>query len=492
MSHSIMWKQPKYRSRKRFLPLVLVVILLLNIYFLWFSPIAHTPLPIRQGKLWRNLHALLEKHAPQCSSPDLRGASAGTPRFDANDESSRRNYIVNSDDIQQPLQIAHDGFVHDMQELKSDRAYNPRTKGIVSAAGGTYLPTFLVTLRVLRRTESKLPVELFVKDYAEYEPYICEIVLPQLNAKCIVLSDVLSTLDGSRSEYPIEHFQIKSFAILFSSFEKLIWMDADILPLHDPAKLLNSEPFSSAGLVTWPDFWSNTASPLYFNVSRQPDLPLNARQATEAGVFLVSKKTHYMTLLLSAYYNYHGPSYYYPLLDQGAPGEGDKDTFIQAATALGEKFYTVSEPVVDLGHPDRWNQGIIGAAMLQADPMEDYALTRRGKWRVKDPEVAKAARGFFIHSYSPEFNAGGDLLGEKSRSKDGNPTRLWTDSKEALERFGYDAEKVVWEEAKTVSCTLEHAFDAWKSKSGLCEGVQKHWDAVFEDASAELPKFTTA
>ncbi|KAH8424917.1 alpha-mannosyltransferase [Aspergillus melleus] len=485
-----MWKQSKHRSFNRFLAPSLGIVFLFSIHLLWLSPVAQAPLPVSQDNLWRNLHALFEKHAPQCSSPNLLGRSAGIPRFDANDESSRIDLIVNSDELQQPLQAAHDGFVRDMEPLKAVRAYHPRTKGIVSSAGGKYLPTFLVTLRMLRRTGSKLPVELFVKDWEEYEPYICEIVLPPLNARCLVLSEMLSTIDGGDASYSIEGYQIKSFAILFSSFEKLIWMDADIIPLHDPAQLLECEPFSSSGLVTWPDFWKNTASPLYFNISRQPEPPINARQATEAGAVLVSKKTHYMTLILAAYYNYHGPSYYYPLLDQGAPGEGDKDTFIHAATALGQKYYTVSEPVADLGHPDRWNRGTIGAAMLQADPMEDYALTRHGKWRVRDPSVAKPARAFFVHSYDPKFNAATLLASEKTRTKKGDPSRLWTSSKEALERFGYDAERRVWQEVKTVSCTLEHAFDAWKTKSGLCEGVQKHWDAVFEDASAEVPKFT--
>ncbi|KAI9036770.1 alpha-mannosyltransferase [Aspergillus affinis] len=485
-----MWKQSQHRSCQRFLLPSLGIVLLFTVHILWLNPIAQAPLPVSQDNLWQNLHALLEKHEPQCPSPNLLGRTAGIPRFDANDESPRIDLIVNSDELQQPLRAAHDGFVRDMQPLKAIRAYHPRTKGIVSAAGGKYLPTFLVSLHLLRRTGSKLPVELFLKDWTEYEPYICEIVLPPLNAKCVVLSVVLSSLDSGDSSYPIEGYQIKSFAILFSSFERVIWIDADILLLDDPARLLDCEPFSSSGLLTWPDFWKNTASPLYFNISRQPEPPNNARQATEAGVVLVSKKTHYMTLILAAYYNYHGPSYYYPLLDQGAPGEGDKDTFLHAATALGAKYHTVSETVADLGHPDRWNRGIIGAAMLQADPREDYALTQRGKWRVRDPSVAKPARGFFIHSYNPKFNAAALLASEKSRTKDGDPSRLWTSSKETLERLGYDAERTLWQEVKKVTCSLEHAFDAWKSKSGLCEGVQNHWDAVFEDASAEVPKFT--
>ncbi|KAK7679537.1 Golgi alpha-1,2- mannosyltransferase [Cerrena zonata] len=43
------------------------------------------------------------------------------------------------------------------------------------------------------------------------------------------------------------------------------------------------------------------------------------------------------------YYNYYGPDYYYPLLSQGAAGEGDKETFIAAAHKLKLPYYQVKE-----------------------------------------------------------------------------------------------------------------------------------------------------
>ncbi|KAA8641591.1 hypothetical protein EYZ11_013231 [Aspergillus tanneri] len=474
----------QYRSRRKIPVTLVATVFLVSSYILCVCLIgvlrtSPDPLPNCQVRLWHQLHALFTEHEPHCPSPTLRD-SVGLPRFNAIKKSHRLNYINNADEIREPLRVAHDGFTQDMRTLDSERAYYAGSKGIVSAAGGPYLPAFVVTLRMLRRTGSTLPVELFMRDYLEYEPYICEVVLPPLQAQCIILSEIVLGGFGD-PRYTIEHYQIKSFAILFSSFESVLWMDADCIPLYNPSPLLSSEPFISTGLVTWPDFWTNTASPLYFQISRQPEPPTTARQATEAGMLLISKKSHWMTLLLAAYYNYYGPSFYYRLLGQGAPGEGDKDTFLQAATAVGEEYYAVSEAVADLGHPDSSGKGVLGAAMLQADPMEDYALTSRGKWRVKDPSVAEAARGFFIHSYNPKFNPGGDLLGEKAQDAKGQPSRLWTASINALQRIGYDAEKVVWEEAKTVACTLEHAFETWKGKSGICEGVQKHWESLFTE-----------
>ncbi|KAF4248160.1 hypothetical protein CNMCM8980_006279 [Aspergillus fumigatiaffinis] len=479
--------------RRTILP-YLCILFLLNIIYLYFylhrerfsSPSQNQH---SHSRLWQQLHPLLEEYKPNCSQPVLRG-SAGTQRFDALKETARPNYVSNVDEILSPMQAAHDGFLHAVHSLKLGRAYTPGTTGIVSSAGGTYLPTFLVSLLLLRRTGSTLPVELFMKDRTEYEPSICETVLPPLGVKCLVLSEILAGQDSLQSMEKIEGFQIKSFAMLFSSFENFLWLDADCVPLYDPAVILDSEPFESAGLVTWPDFWANSAAPVYFNISRQPEPLSTTRQATEAGILAVSKKTHFSTLLLAAYYNYYGPDYYYILLDQGAPGAGDKDTFLHAATALNETFYSVSEKPVDVGNVTPWNAKVaINAGYIQADPIQDYNLTSQQKWRVKDPSVAKPPRAFFVHAGDPEFNPGNDLLGQKLVGSDGKPTRLWTHPPEAMERLGYDAERAFWEATVSVACDMRPAFESWKSKSGLCEQVKEHWETVFENPDVKVPVF---
>ncbi|PKY06609.1 nucleotide-diphospho-sugar transferase [Aspergillus campestris IBT 28561] len=438
--------------------------------FNWISPLSD-----RRARLWQSLHFLLEQHAPDGAQPTLRG-SVGLPRFNAINEVARENHIANADEIRLPLQAAHDGFVQDIRDLNVDRAYVPGTVGIVSSAGGSYLPTFIVSLHLLRQTGSDLPVELFMKDSSEYEPHICEVILPPLGVKCVVLSEILT---GQDDAHPIEGFQLKAFAMLFSSFEKFLWLDADCVPIHNPAPILSSEPFISTGLVTWPDFWANTAAPVYFDISRQPAPPSTARQATEAGVLLLSKTTHFHTLLLAVYYNYYGPDYYYPLLSQGAPGAGDKDTFLHAATALNSTFYSVSEAVVDLGNVTPWNPSTaVNAGYIQADPIQDYNLTSQGKWRTQDPTVSHPPRALF------------SLLGEKLHGFDGKHTRLWTHPPEAMERIGYDAERKFWEVTLEVTCSMESVFETWKSKTGLCDDVRAHWTAVFEDPDKEAPRFT--
>ncbi|KAH8427253.1 alpha-mannosyltransferase [Aspergillus melleus] len=473
------------------------LILICTIYFNWTptpSPASvvpstafEVPLTERQHVFWKVLRPILETHEPKCATPNLLNP-VGAIGYNATTTEPRPDLVelVGDNDLT-ILEEAHASYIQNITDSKKLRpVHSPGTRGIVSTAGGSYLPVFLSSLRMLRRTGSTLPVEVYVKDKNEYEKKICEDLLPEMDARCLVLSDVVGT-DA------IEHYQLKVFAILFSSFEEVVWMDADCFPLDKPEILLNHEPFQSTGMVVWPDFWTSTVSPLYYNISRQQMPPMSERQSSETGEILISKKTHYRTLLLAAYYNYYGPSHYFRLLSQGAPGEGDKETFLQAASAVGEPFYAVSERVQAIGHPKE-EGGIAGSAMAQSDPIADFAMTSQGKWRVKDPSVDRPPRVFFIHANYPKFNPAENVFGNKWETTptlrpDGTDGRAWIVPEDALKRFGSDAERAYWEEIKWVSCNPEIEFKTWANKPETCENVVGYWHNVFAEPHDNDPKF---
>ena len=245
----------------------------------------------------------------------------------------------------------------------------PGTRGIVSTAGESHLPVFIISLRMLRRTGSNLPVELFLRSSREYDRYLCEELLPSLNARCVIFDELLG--GGKRGmSFVLEKYQYKIFSVLLSSFERVLLLDADDFPVKAPDPLFDSEPFQSYGLVTWPDFWISTASTKFYAIQGTTAPPTNLRPSTESGQVLVDKRTHAAALLVAAYYNYYGPTHYYPLLTQGGPGEGDKETFLAGAAAVGAAFYQVSEPVSILGYDE--HHELHGVAMLQHDPVDDY------------------------------------------------------------------------------------------------------------------------
>ncbi|KAJ5101886.1 hypothetical protein NUU61_004108 [Penicillium alfredii] len=476
----------------------LAVILVCTVYLYWTPTTASTtasvvpstafevPLVERQKDFWKAFKPIIERHKPNVPSPGKSG-DAEAMHFNPTDPHPRPDLTTLSEGDAKAMEEAHANFVRDIKDSLKDLkpAHTPGKRGLVSTAGAKYLPVFVSSLRMLRRAGSTLPVELYMKDASEHEKGVCKDVLPELNARCLVLADVVG-------KDVIEHYQLKIFAVLFSSFEEIVWMDADCFPLGKPEDLLTSEPFSSTGLVTWPDFWSSSASPLYYKISRQEIPPMTARQSSETGAFLVSKKTHLLPLLLAAYYNYYGPSHYFRLLSQGGPGEGDKETFLQAAMSMKTSFYTVSERVQAVGHQS--SKGLSGSAMVQADPREDHALTKQNKWRVKDPSAGPAPRIFFIHANYPKFNPGDNVFGSgwettPTLKEDGSDSRAWTAPPDTIRRFGYDVEKAYWEEIKWVTCHLETAFQTWEDKPGLCQKVEQYWSHVFAKPHGDDPKF---
>lgn len=428
-------------------------------------------------RFWRDFHALLDKYAPDADEVKEE-IKAPTNGFKASDPPPRPEYVKVSPGNIVTMKETHTAFVGAIMKKPPRLPYVPGTRGLVSTGGGAYLPVLVISLRMLRRTGSKLPMEVFLADEDEHEPHICDVVLPSLNARCVILSHILEEAPAN-----IQKFQFKPFAMLFSSFEEILFLDADAFPLDKPETLFRSDPFRSQKMVTWPDFWASSASPIFYEIVGQPVPPMELRQSTESGEILISKKSHLRTLLLCAYYNYWGPSHYYPLLTQGAAGEGDKETFLAAAIAMNEPFYQVSEPIVALGH--RSGDGMAGSAMAQFDPTQDFALTRKHKYRIKG-DKAPAPRVFFIHANFPKFNPATIFtkqLINPTFDDEGYYTRAWTIPEQVIAEFSakVDVEKAFWREILWTACELETKFRSWEGKTDICAGVKEYWAAIYGD-----------
>ncbi|KAL2006603.1 hypothetical protein VTN00DRAFT_9271 [Thermoascus crustaceus] len=439
-------------------------------------------------RFWWALQTLFEKTAPGTPPPEVIAPSRAID-FDLKYGITQPNLLRVSEEDVNELQKAHYNFVNAIKagDPKLDLVYKSGTQGIVTAAAGSDFPVLVISLRMIRRTGTTLPVEVYLKSGEEYEEAICEEVLPSLNARCIVMTDIV----GSEEAPKITRHQLKSFALLFSSFEDVLWLDSDCFALHDPAQIFRSHLYRSTGLITWPDFSASTASPIYYEISSQGRSPaLTERASTEAGQLFISKKRHHLTLLLMSYYNRYGPSHYYPLLTQAEdPDAGEQETFLAAASALGAPFYATSERIRLIGHRNPAdNNNIAGSATVQFDPVRDHQLTGAGKWRAKNESVAPLPRAFFIHTHHPSkfnpatiFDFQDPSSGESpTRGPDGKNSRAWTAPEETIHSLGYDVENHFWQEVKVVACELEFKFQSWKNKWGICEHVMNYWHSVFE------------
>jgi alpha 1,2-mannosyltransferase len=413
---------------------------------------------------------------------------------------------MESKDIKR-MREAHTNFINDLKKSTPKMVYEPGSRGLVMTAGFNQLPVMVISIRMLRRTWSLLPVEVFVADANDYDEEICNNVMPTLNAKCIVLSDIFRAAESGVS---IDRFQYKIMAILFSSFEEVLLLDSDAFPIHNPISLFEQEPFKSTGMVVWPDFWYASESPYYFQIAKIQDIPpLNARASVESGELMYSKAKHNMSIMLAAYYNFYGPTYYYPLLSQGAPGQGDKETFAWAATALGQPFYPVHERVMALGRMDS-NGHYLGSAMAQHDPIADWIYTQvhgPPHERLKEGDLKDVnpfdiqltdVRPFFIHANFPKFDPStifqhqmrgfeDEVTGSGGPTHDSNGTavRCWMSEQRATELFGFDVERAFWEEIMGTACEYEHQFGCWKGKQGICDRVRNYVVKVFHPNPVE-------
>ncbi|KAL4941442.1 hypothetical protein BDV06DRAFT_236050 [Aspergillus oleicola] len=437
-------------------------------------------------RLWNQLQPILISSMPRCDPP-LRLGNAPSVRVEESDPDNRPEMLDMLPEEVEAMKNAHTKFLDAIKMMAPRLSYIPNTRGIISTAGGSYLPVLVISLRMLRRTGSELPVEVFLANDDEYEPYICDVVLPSLNARCIVLSHIF---DAAPSVMDIEKYQFKLFAMLFSSFEEILFLDADSFPLLKPEILFTSEPFKSRNMVTWPDFWASTISSYYYTIASQPPPEPGSppRQSGESGEILLSKRTHARTLLLATYYNLWGPNYYYPLLSQGAAGEGDKETFVAAANAVNEPYYQVTEGIVAMGHSKLGGTGFAGSAMVQFDPSEDYALHKSASnTNANTNPQTKASetdqpRPFFIHANFPKFDPATVFEPhEVNPAFDdfGRYTRAWTIPANVIENFGSDVERHYWGEILWTACELEDRFRSWVGKVGVCKGVRRYWNAVF-------------
>lgn len=374
------------------------------------------------------------------------------------------------------MREAHTNFLHFISQSLPEYAGPQRgsrslARGIVMVGGGKFFPPLLVSLRLLRRTGTTLPVEVFVPEQ-EQEPELCETVLRALGATCRVFPEI--------PPLKLDSFQLKMFAVLFSTFEDVLLLDADDFPIRDVEPLFTSQPYKDTGLVVWPDFWGTAVSPLYYLVSSQAPIPISQRPKSETGQLLVSKKRHWQTLLLSAYYNYY-PDVYYPLLCQGCIGCGDSETILPAADAVGLSYYYVKTPPLHVGH--RLNDGgVQGHVIAQYDAIDDYTAssgTLRDTLKERIP-LRDRARPLFMHASFPKWDAY-ILLAHVSQWSDmtkdiyGNPAAAFQDPEEDAVRIR-GVERMAWEEARWVICNVgikvKHWAQGGKAKpEDVCEKV---------------------
>lgn len=175
----------------------------------------------------------------------------------------------------QTTPIVHDDDDDDdAQETATRSTYPPSppavSRGIVTAAGnGDTLQRLLTQLRIMRKHyKIDLPVEVWTypgeistssssltrtrdRDYLELTQQLGPTVVRVAHG---LTKNWWSTWWWSRWT-SIKNYQIKGHAMAHSSFQEIIWLDSDNIPLRDPTHLFDSQVYAKGGqrAAFWPD-----------------------------------------------------------------------------------------------------------------------------------------------------------------------------------------------------------------------------------------------
>ncbi|KAK9413974.1 hypothetical protein SUNI508_11426 [Seiridium unicorne] len=430
---------------------------------------SHKPISLFWGRWSQSMYDCRPDGTPITTTSH---AAAAPPNEPNSPRKPFKDLVRNPADQIELLRMAHQRFTKELETLDRIDHSIFKGRGIVMVGGGEYFGPAIIGIQMLRRTGSTLPVEVFVPNDKEYEEEICEEYLPKLNAKCVVLSHFQPDQQQKSDSIAIKHYQLKAPTLLLSSFAEVLLLDSDSIPLVDPeAAIFESEPYRSSGLITWPDFWGATESPKFWEIAGIPEFPEGLpATSSESGQLVINKKTHLAPLLLATYYNLFGMDFFYPLLSQGALGQGDKETFMAAAVALDAPYYRVKTPAVALGRHDGSKQK--GTAIVQHLPSDDVASRQGGSGKI---------RPAFLHSNTPKMNAGhlvdeGDLIATDGKSR----LRLLGPKAEAEKLFGFDVEDTLWDLLVQTGCELAGKIHEWKNRERLCERLTEHHNLIFQ------------
>lgn len=443
------------------------------------SSAPETPSDFASGnkQVWKQLKALLKDARPE--NPPVTLLKSLDPFKGLPADVDDIPDVVNMTDTEvEKMAQAHWKYVSKLQTNEIKLQYTPGTRGIVTTASEKDLGSIVVSLAMLRRTGCDLPMEIMVSTDDIVTSAMCTDVLAAFNAKCISSAAAIGT---KNPELDNNRYLNKLFALLLSSFEDNLFLDADNLPILDPATYFDEEPFKSHGLVAWPDFWPSSISPTHADVTNTVLPPVNG--TVESGQLLLSKSRHANTLLLAFYYNFYGPQYYYKLESQGAVGFGDKESFLNAALALNGSYYLVKHKIHALGY---WDEGKFhGPAMAQFDLTGDYHNTLNkvveGQDGYVDPKIV------FVHhnmlKLVPDNVFGSQGHYEYTKLKSGQYTRLWGPQEGTEKKFGgVDMERVMWLTLREVTCSLKKkGLLGKKNKSDACQKCDEYIKAVFAE-----------
>ncbi len=208
-------------------------------------------------------------------------------------------------------------------------------RGIVIPAGGARMFTCAwVAVRTLRdHLGTDLPIEVWHIGDGEMS----------LSMKAILEDQGVAVIDAQAhlKEFPAKAlggWELKPYAIMNCRFREVLLLDADNVPVRDPAFLFEAPKYREAGCVFWPDIVSLTQRASIWEIC---GVEYRSTPSFETGQIVIDKAKCWHALQLTKAMNDHSDFFYRHVY-------GDKDTFLLAWLRLAQAYAMPKHPVRQL------------------------------------------------------------------------------------------------------------------------------------------------
>jgi len=167
--------------------------------------------------------------------------------------------------------------------------WEPGTRGIVVAGGGErYFPSLYIHLKMLRLLNCQLPVEVWYLGPMEMDP-IMESMLrePPISATVIDAREI----EKKHPARILNGWELKPYSTYYSSFEEVLFLDADNLAVRSPCYLFEYPDYRSKGAIFWPDYAHFQLKPDVWEIFDMPGMAkvFHQERAFESGQYLINK-----------------------------------------------------------------------------------------------------------------------------------------------------------------------------------------------------------
>ena len=179
------------------------------------------------------------------------------------------------------------------------------------AVGGRFIASAWATLSILRdHHHCALPIELWYLDDDDFPERVRQL-FQRFDVRFI---DVRSVRGATW--LPHSGWELKPFAVAQSQFAEVLLLDADNIPLADPAALFDDPHYSTHGALFWPDVRPvNPYNPIWAIIGVTPPSGFEH----ESGQMLVDKRRHWAGVQLAEHFVQHSSFYFQYIL-------GDKES----------------------------------------------------------------------------------------------------------------------------------------------------------------------